>query len=96
MLAVIILFVLGFGVGFLIKKRIKSVKPIEKLTTAAIWILLFVLGVGVGANSLVMENIQKLGWWAFVVAFGAVAGSIAAMAIVQHFFFKKEDGQNER
>lgn len=95
MLAVIILFVVGFGVGLAIRRWLKSTKPVDWAVTVAIWLLLFVLGAGVGANRLIMENIHKLGLWAFIISLGAVVGSIAVVMLVQHFFFKKKGVENE-
>lgn len=89
MLAVIILFTVGFGVGLLIRRWIKSTKQVERLVTIAIWLLLFILGAGVGANKLVMCNLHTLGVWALIIAIGSIAGSIAVVAVVQHYFFKK-------
>lgn len=43
-----------------------------------------------------MSNFQMLGWWALVIAFGATAGSIAAVAVVQRIFFKREEATDER
>jgi len=96
MLIVILLFILGLGVGWFIRRWIKSTKPIDIMVTVAIWLLLFILGVGVGANHQIMSNFQMLGWWALVIAFGATAGSIAAVAVVQRIFFKREEATDER
>lgn len=87
MLAVIILFIVGFGVGLGVRRWLKSTKPIDKLVTIAIWMLLFILGASVGTNRLIMENLPTLGIWALIIAVGAIAGSIAVVAIIQHYFF---------
>lgn len=91
MLAVIILFTAGFFVGLLAKRWLKSTKPIDRLVTIAIWLLLFILGVGVGGNKLVMGNLHTLGLWALIIAVGSIAGSIAVVALVERYIFKKGD-----
>ena len=91
MLAVIILFTVGFLVGFLVKRWIKSTKPIERLVTIAIWLLIFILGTNVGFNRVVMSNLHTLGLWALIIAAGSIAGSIAIVAIIQRYIYKGRD-----
>lgn len=89
MLAIIILFIIGFGVGLLIRRWLKTTKPVEYMVTIAIWLLLFILGASVGTNRVVMENLPTLGIWALVIAAGAVGGSIATVSLIQHYFFSQ-------
>lgn len=93
MLPVIILFIVGFGVGLLIRPWLKTTKPIEYMVTIAIWLLLFILGAGVGINQIVMRNLPTLGIWALIIAAGAVSGSIAAIYFVQLYFFSQNKGK---
>ncbi|WP_320054229.1 LysO family transporter [uncultured Acetobacteroides sp.] len=88
MLAVIILFTVGFLAGLLLKRWIRSTKPIERLVTIAIWLLIFILGANVGFNRVVMGNLHTLGLWALIIAVGSVAGSIAVVALVQRYIYK--------
>lgn len=47
--------------------------------TAALLVLLFTMGVRIGADPITMANIPRLGWKALLLASGAVAGSILAV-----------------
>ena len=54
---------------------------------------LFVLGLSIGSNSLIINNIGKFGWQAIVLATLSILGSLLASFLVFHLFFKK--GGNE-
>lgn len=82
MVAVILLFVLGFAAGLLARRWIKRTAPINWLVTATIWLLLFVMGIGVGNNSTIIANLHTLGLWALLIAVGATAGSILCVVII--------------
>jgi uncharacterized membrane protein YbjE (DUF340 family) len=76
MLALILLFVLGAGLGILLRKREILAPLVEKLTQVVVCALMVVLGVSVGANQQVMQNLGSLGFQALVLTAGAVTGSI--------------------
>ena len=76
MLALILLFVSGAGLGILLRKR-KGLAPwVEKLTQAVVCALMVVLGISVGANPQVMQNLGSLGLQALALTVGAITGSI--------------------
>lgn len=76
MLLIILFFVFGAGLGFLLRKR-ESLSPVvEKLTQAVVCALMVVLGISVGANPQVMQNLGSLGLQALALTVGAVTGSI--------------------
>ena len=58
-----------------------------KLTT--IFLLLFILGVSIGSNSLIVNNLGKFGWQAIILAVSGVLGSLLAARLVLQLFFKK-------
>ena len=55
--------------------------------------MLYVLGLSIGSNSLIINNIGKFGWQAIVLATLSILGSLLASFLVFHLFFKK--GGNE-
>ncbi|MCD4673630.1 MAG: LysO family transporter [Anaerolineaceae bacterium] len=76
MLVLVLLFVVGVGLGILLRER-KSLSPrIAWLTRVVVCSLMVVLGILVGANPQVMQNLAGLGLQALALAIGAVAGSI--------------------
>ncbi len=76
-----ILFVIGFfmvgiffGRLFHIYEKVKLVS--ERLMMWAVYLLLFLLGISVGHNPQIIENIHILGWQAFLLSIGALGGSL--------------------
>ncbi len=100
MFIVISIMFLGVGLGFLIKSLnllsfFRDV-VLSKSITFTIYLLLFLLGITVGSNKDIVNNLASLGWQAFVLAFFASIGSaIAALAVYKLFFSKDKGVSNE-
>ena len=73
----------------------KRVENIEKSTSITIFVLLFVLGLSVGSNNVIIDNLGRFGWQAAVIAMLGMGGSIIAARIVFQLFFKKGEEKNE-
>lgn len=75
----LILFAVLFG-GILTGRLFACwpLRFVSRIITAIIWLLLFLLGVEVGADPAVIQGIATLGWSAFVLFAGSTAGSIFA------------------
>ncbi len=74
----------------------KRVEKIEKSTSITIFVLLFVLGLSVGSNNVIIDNLGRFGWQAAVIAMLGMGGSIIAARIVFQLFFKKGEEKNEK
>ena len=61
----------------------------EKTISLTIFLLLFILGVSIGSNSLIVNNLGKFGWQAIILAVSGVLGSLLAARLVLQLFFKK-------
>ena len=85
MLIVIGLMVCGILIGFRFRKR--NLKFISPLITVAIWILLFLLGLSVGGDPKIMNNLGTIGGEALWLTLGAVGGSVLCAWGVYRFFF---------
>ena len=85
MLIVIGLMVCGILVGFRFRKR--NLKFISPLIMVAIWILLFLLGLSVGGDPKIMNNLGTIGGEALWLTLGAVGGSVLCAWGVYRFFF---------
>lgn len=80
----------GIGIGYLLRK----VAFLQKLNTSisiTIYLLLFLLGISVGNNETIMNNLGTLGLESFLIAFAGTLGSVIAAWVVYHFFFKKKE-----
>jgi uncharacterized membrane protein YbjE (DUF340 family) len=80
----------GVAIGYLLRK-FAIVKKSAVGIPYTIYLLLFFLGISVGTNRSIMENLSKLGFEAFLIAFAGTFGSVLAAWGVYHFFFKKRE-----
>lgn len=80
----------GIGIGYLLRK----IAFLQKLNTSisiTIYLLLFLLGISVGNNDTIMNNLGTLGLEAFLIALAATLGSVIAAWVVYRFFFRKKE-----
>ena len=78
MFTVIGFMLTGIIVGYLFR-NIAFLQKTEKTISITIFLLLFLLGISVGSNELIIN----------ILAFSATCGSILASWMVLKFFFKK-------
>jgi len=64
----------GIAVGYLLRN--KKIRFIHWVITTLIWLLLFLLGLEVGANETIVRQFGTLGFEAFLLAAGATLGSV--------------------
>lgn len=81
----------GILCGFLLRKWKLKLKWVPDCITAAIWVLLFFLGIAVGNNKDILDNLDTIGWQALVISMGAILGSVTLAAVVYHVFFMKHE-----
>ena len=82
---VIGLMVTGIILGYLFRER--NLKIVYKLINYAIFLLLFLLGITVGANGDIMNNLATIGYDALLITLAAVAGSVLCSWGIYRFFF---------
>ena len=85
MIIVISLMICGIILGYAFKER--NLKFVQKLINYAIFLLLFLLGITVGANGDVMNNLYSIGLDALLITRAAVTGSVLCAWGVYRFFF---------
>ena len=85
MIIVISLMVCGIILGYAFKER--NLKFVQKLINYAIFLLLFLLGIRVGANGDVINNLDSIGLEALLITLAAIAGSVLCAWGVYRFFF---------
>ena len=76
----------GMLVGYLFRN--KKLSWIQSLITLFIWLLLFLLGVDVGGNQNIINNLHTLGLEAFYITIAAVLGSAICAWSLWHFINK--------
>lgn len=80
----------GIGIGYLLRK-IAFLEKLNKSISLTIYLLLFLLGISVGNNDTIMNNLGTLGGEALLIALAATLGSVTAAWGVCHFFFKEKE-----
>ena len=89
MFVVIGLMLQGIVVGRLFRNR--NLNFTTKLITILIWILLFLLGIDVGGNDKIMNNLHTIGLEAFIIAGAATLGSITMAKLLWNYINRKKE-----
>jgi uncharacterized membrane protein YbjE (DUF340 family) len=90
MFIVIGLMLTGVFIGFALREKV-SFAWVGKAISVAIFALLFLLGVGVGINEQIMNNLDTLGVDALIITMGGLIGSIALAWLIYWYLFKREE-----
>lgn len=75
MFTIISIMFVGIGIGYVLR-NLQFLQKIEKSTSLTIFLLLFVLGISIGSNSLIINNLGRFGWQAAILATLSILGSI--------------------
>lgn len=91
MYLVISIMVAGIVVGYFLRER-KTITGINsRLTIWMIYLLLFFLGIAIGNNESIMNNLSGLGLTAIAISLSAVAGSLVSAWLLWVFLFKGKE-----
>ena len=93
MLKIVMIMLCGIGTGYLLRN--KKMSFIGRVITALIWVLLFLLGIEVGANPRIINGLQTLGLEAIVLTITGSLGSAIFAWALWRYVCRKEAG-NER
>lgn len=94
MLLVLLIMIAGIITGVFIHHKPTLIKVNDQLISVAIYVLLFLLGVSVGLNKTIIQNIGTLGFQALVITLGAVTGSVLVSWVIYKAFFKGKQNIN--
>ena len=85
MIIVIGLMVCGIILGQIFKN--KNLFFIPKLLNYAIYLLLLLLGISIGANDHVMNHLDTIGWNALLITLAATMGSVLCAWGIYRLYF---------
>lgn len=85
-----LVFIAGCGLGLGLKGKARFLSIIRRATDGAVYLLLFLLGLSVGSNRLVIANIGRLGFQALILTTGAVTGSVLLASLLNRWAFRRE------
>lgn len=89
MFYIILTMLAGVVIGYILRK-VKALSHIGKAVSLTIYIMLFFLGVKIGANEQILKGLSGIGLQALVLALAGAAGSIFLASLVYRIFFKKD------
>lgn len=78
----------GIAIGYILR-RVELLQKIGKPISYTILLLLFLLGISVGANKEIVNNLAALGGQALLIASAGTAGSVLAAWAVYNLFFEE-------
>ncbi len=81
MLDIALSLLVGICIGRWIKLPNKTL--IEKSYTAIVFLLILSMGLSIGSNHSIFENLPKFGWYAILFSIFTIAGSIAGILILE-------------
>ncbi len=93
MLAVFFFILSGVAIGYLTRNR-TQLRHVGSTINIIIILLLFFLGVAVGANKQIIEGFATIGMDAFAIAFATTLGSVLCAWFVYNRFFKNNRDQS--
>jgi uncharacterized membrane protein YbjE (DUF340 family) len=79
----------GFLLGYLLRKPLQNNSFLPKLQTAVIVIMLFCMGLSVGINKTVMDNLGSLGLQALILSVLCVLGSVISAWLFGKIYSRK-------
>jgi hypothetical protein len=89
MLSLFLIILSGVVVGYALR-RVPQMRYTGVVISVVIVLLLFLLGTSVGANEEVLNNFPVIGFDAFVLAAGAISGTLLCAWWVYKCFFKSK------
>ncbi len=90
---IIIIFaclIAGVPVGYMLRKHGVVHRIAGKIVGYSVYVLLFILGSGLGANKDLMAQLSEMSYAAVLLTFGAFTGSALAAAVVYKLFFQQK------
>lgn len=75
--------ILGVIIGYLIKLNKYQKILLEKSYTVVIFLLILFMGLAIGFNELIFQNLLKIGGYAILFSIFTIIGSIAGVIILE-------------
>ena len=90
MITVLLVMLSGIFIGFAVNRFPRLLKINDRLISGVIYVLLFLLGISVGLNKTIIQNLDKIGVQAIIITVGAISGSVFILWLLYKFMFKSE------
>ena len=92
----IFISIMAFGaiIGYGLRHN-DSIQKIPQIIHIIVCIMLFLLGISVGLNKMIIENISYFCGQAAVISSLSILGSMLVSTLLYHFLFKNKDHHEE-
>ncbi len=90
MIEILLLIFGGMVLGYLVRHKEQIVHITERLIIWSIFLLLFLMGLSIGRDPLIVGSLPSLGLNALLISIAGIAGSLALALILWKFFFSKK------
>lgn len=82
------LLLVGMAIGLMLRRWPGVFKPAERVCSALVYVLLFLLGLSAGNNRQVVGQLGQMGYEALLISVFAVIGSVIVSYVVYIIFFR--------
>lgn len=91
MLTILLLMAGGIILGMLLRNYKRLVPLVDKMILRSIFLLLFLMGLSIGANTSIIQKLPALGFQALLLSIGGILGSILLVWLMR----RKLTGNNK-
>ena len=89
MLVIILFLIIGVSLGLSASRISILLKMNERMLTLSVYLLLFILAISIGADDLIVRNLDRIGWTSFIVIVGVIAVSTIVCLHLYKILFRK-------
>jgi uncharacterized membrane protein YbjE (DUF340 family) len=89
MWSIVLFLSIGIAIGFLFNLNEKAKKINSNLQLLGLVLLLFSMGISIGANEKIVNSIGKIGLQSFLFAFFSIASTVAVGFIISKFVYRR-------
>ncbi len=90
MIPILLLMTSGIVIGVFLRNRKDLIKRTDRLVIWSIFILLFLMGMSIGRDPVIMSKLPSLGLTATLISLAGVSGSLVAAFFLWKYLFKKK------
>ena len=90
MIPILLLMCSGIVIGLFIRNRSDLIKRIDQLVIWSIFILLFLMGMSIGRDPVIMSKLPSLGLTAALISLAGVTGSLFTAWLLWKYLFNKK------
>lgn len=91
MVEILIIMFSGIVLGFIFRKKKSLITAADKLAGWSIYLLLFLLGLSIGNNQMIINNFARIGFNSIILTLSGISGSVILSFFAYKLFFKKDE-----